>query len=337
MSIESTPPNDLPPRTWRLWWRNLPRWFRIGFWSLLACIGLQTAIGIRIAIGLIEPAEIAVLRRPGVFIGFASDRRDEPFQGFNRLLDGLNGRSSADVVGIQFDSRGTDGDLRHVGTHFPNVEDLYLTGSNVSVEGLRHLRACRKLSHLNLCQTDIDDDAVKLLAEFDELRFLNLTSTLITDASIPALEHAANHKRLEYVDANYTDLSLTAIQAWRARARQSGRRSILHTEKDNYPNAVLASIRWADGARSGRFHGRFSVGYVRPSGRPFHTDSSSLARDRLWWSKREFATESGEFRFTLTLGNFEAEPVAVTITDGKPSTNSIVFQMPVTQAEALRK
>ena len=326
--------SDLPPRSWRRWWGDLPGWFRIGFWALLACLGLQILIAVRIAIGLIEPAEITALRRPGIHIIFASDRQGEPFRGFNRLLDGMKGRSSNDVVAIRLGSLGTDDDLKQIGTHFPNLEDLYLTDASISAEGLRHLRSCKKLSELDLSETDVDDEAVKVLEEFSRLGRVHLQWTLVTNASIPALEGMAARNSLQQVNVAYTDISLAAIQAWRT--RQTGRGPVVLTEKDQVPDGIQASIRWADGIRSRRFRGVSVVGIRRPSHRGvggMTMTSSTLNHFGLWRSPQEFA-ESGEYLLTLKLGNHDAEPVVVTITDGKPSTTNIEFRMPVTKEEA---
>lgn len=323
--------NDLPPRTWHGWWLAWPKWFRIGCWAGLGMVLLHLVLAVRIYVGLQEPAEIKALRQRDVLLSYDSDRRGEPvlLPGFNQLLDGLKGRSCADVVWIRLNQDATDADLHYVSQNFCNLESLTIPGGEITADGLANLERCPRLFELNLSETDIDDAVLSTLDRLQTLSQLKLNGTLVTDAVIPQLKQLPN---LEKVYLSFTDVSLEAILEWRM--SMPGNKCWIGTDKEPNADAVLGSIRWNDGHRSGNFSGTNSRVIKRGDSVTIET-TDRIHRSHLWWPPIVWSQGDGEYEMTLILSGYESEPVTVLIQNGTPSTHSIEFRMPCTKAEAL--
>src|SRR5262245_29337840 len=69
-STVSTSITDLPQRTWRQWWRELPGYWRIGTWALLLLMAANLAVALRVYIGLHESSVIQDLRSRGANIEY---------------------------------------------------------------------------------------------------------------------------------------------------------------------------------------------------------------------------------------------------------------------------
>ncbi|MBS0204527.1 MAG: hypothetical protein JSS49_16615 [Planctomycetes bacterium] len=328
--------DDLPRRNWRGWWLSWPKWFRIGCWATFGVVMLQVAVVLRISIGLIEPAAIRSLRRPGVHVIFASNRRTEPFRGFNRMMDGLKGISCSDVAAIRLDEHGTDAHLDLIGRSFPNLQDLYLAGSQVTSAGLEKLLPCQKLQWIDLSETDLDDAAAQQLTQFPNWTEIRLSGTLIGDRTLSVLQ--SNGRKNCTLDVSYTDVTLEGVET----ARAVGGKNLVRTELDRVTSGILGSIRWSDGSRSGQYAGSYELSVSGPivdghsTGR-FAQMSSKLTRRTMWWDTQQFQGRTdGEYHFTAKLDGIESAPAIVKIQGGYPDVSRIEFRMPCTKAEALR-
>jgi hypothetical protein len=332
---------DLPSRTWHRWWLEWPKWFRIGCWAAIVMFGMQVvmaiALAIRVHYGLKPTPEIAALQRRGVLVVYDSNRYGEPFRGYNDIVDGVKGRTNADVTGIRFPTssgdqakfRATEADLLDIGRQFPNLEWLAVGDGDITVAVLADFQRLMNLRTLELAQLDIDDAIVEQLSQLKRLNRLDLAETLVTDASVPLLQSISN---LEHVNLSYTDVSLAAIQNWRAAPRTGT--CFIGTEKVAGFDAVLGSIRWKDGGRSAGFPGSYSR-IQKFAGGSSSEMSTGLTRTRLWWPPSAWGNGNGDYQLSLKLGDYESEPVTVTVQDGKPSIDRIEFVMPCTKAEAL--
>jgi hypothetical protein len=325
--------NDVPQRTWRGWWRDQPGWFRIGCRTVFASIVVQVAFAIRIAVGLIDPHEVALLRQKGANVLYTSDAMWDPIPGALLIRAGLWGRSCNDVYFIRLDEHGTDEDLKLIGARFPNLKCIYLRSATISEEGLNALTSCRKLQQLELDCTDVDDVVVECLTRFEAISSLSVEGTLVSDAAIPTLKKIPHLGR---INVSKTDVSLAAIQEWRT----SQPKLVIQTERDRIPDALVASIRWSDGKRSRRFQGHFKSGIPSVGKTHAWLMSKGLhARHHvgLWWDPAQLDDRrDGDYVFTLQLGDYEAEPVTIPMKDGKFAVDSFEFRMPVTEAEALQ-
>lgn len=344
---DEQPHDDLPPRTWRHWWRQTPSGFRIGVWGFATLVVLHLALAVRIAIGLVEPPEVTWLRERNASIHYLAELwhplYSEPLS-YSLIVEGLAGRScsNVDYIGL---ANATKEDLIHIGTHFPNVRHLCLYHADIMNEGITSLFACRRLETLELQRSTIDDDTVKSLSRFDHVRRLDLSGTLVTDAAIPYL---SDMNSLREVDFSHTRISLEAIQSWRARHSPG---FLVDTEKDSISDELFSFLRWSDGEYSASFGDPigFTIDFKGPKSAETW-DCSELdggqfnytqpSRDQSWdyyirWTASRLLTEGdGEYHFQLNIGDVKSEPVVIQLQDGKASTHHPEFRMPITRAQA---
>ena len=334
-AVHQTEVDDLPPRDWRGWWLAWPKWFRIACWAAFGVLVLHAAVAVRICIGLIEPAPIQALRRPGVHVIYQSNRYGQPFPGYNRMLDGIKGISCNDVIAIRLDEHGTDSDLELIGRNFPNLKEIYLTRSQVTATGLEKLRPCENLREIKLEETDVDDAVVLTLKQFPNLNRIDLSGTLVSDAILALLQNLPGTECT--LNVYYTDVTLEAIKAMRPM-----RNKVIQTELDRVTTGILGSIRWSDGSRSGRFAGNYELRVSGPiiDGRStgsFAQMSSKLTRRTMWWDTQQFQGRTdGEYHFTAKLGGIESAPAVVKIQAGQADVDHVEFRMPCTMAEAMQ-
>ncbi len=324
---------DVPRRTWRGWWRDLPGWFRIGLGVVFVSAVVQAAFVLRVTVGLIDPHEVTLLRQKGAAVLYTSDAMWDPIPGFHRIHAGLRGRSCNDVYFIRLDEHGTDDDLKRIGARFPNLKRISLRSATFSAEGLNALAGCQKLDHVDLDLTDADDAVVASLSKFPMISYLGLQGTLVSNVAIPSLK---KFPRLLRINVCQTDISLATIHEW----RKSQPNLDIVTERDRIPDAIRASIRWSDGKRSRRFQGRYKSGIPTIGKTHAWLMSSNLSASHhvgLWWDPAQLESRAdGDYVFTLQLGDYEAEPVTIPMKDGKFAVDSFEFRMPVTEAEALQ-
>lgn len=330
---------DLPIRTWPQWWRELPRYWRIGAWTVLALSVVNLAIVIRCCIGWIEDPEITAFESRGIFVGYwwGSPGARGWFPGEFRLRSGIYGNSCANVYEIWLREKGTDADLKLIGERFPNLKQLLADQSGVTVEGMKALRACRKLRNVSFNDTDLDDRAVEILAELIDLERIELDGTLVTDASVPLF---AAMRHLDFAAVSSTNIT-----------GQPGSDSLPKQIRPCYlvsDDCVIGTIVWSDGVHSGRFPGPYEIRVERLDGNGTSDTPIEkydfLTRSSLHWSGLTYHDDDetysvhydGHYCFHVKLGGYEATPVVVEFVKGYPTTHHIEFQMPVTKAEALR-
>ena len=325
--------NEVPRRTWKEWWRELPGWFRIGLGVVFVSAVVQAAFVLRVTVGLIDPQEVTLLRQKGAVVLYASDTMWDPIPGFHRIRAGLRGRSCNDVYFIRLDVHGTDEELKRIGASFPNLKRISLRSVTFTAEGLNALAGCQMLDHIDLDLTDADDAVVAYLSKFPMISYLGLQGTLVSNAAISSLK---KFPRLRRINVCQTDISLATIHEW----RKSQPNLDIVTEKDRIPDALVASILWSDGKRSRHFEGKYKSGIPAIGKTHAWMMSSNLNASHptgLWWDPAQFEDRrDGDYVFTLRLGDYDAEPVTIPMKDGKFAVDSFEFRMPVTEAEALK-
>lgn len=231
MPSNTSATDDLPPRTWRQWWRAWPKWFRIGVWGCVGMIVLHLALVVRMVIGLHEPVEIGELRKHDCQIRYVWDKQaqrtygETPYLFYLLLNAGLSGTSCCNVeeIDLFFPSEldrpiTTDHDLELIGNHFPNLKTLYVEQADITANGLRKLRGCRQLEKLSIAFSNLNDDDIQELVDLPQLAELRLVETQVTDAVIPILRQMPS---LRSVDLSSTKVTLAAIEEWRASAGKS--------------------------------------------------------------------------------------------------------------------
>lgn len=86
----------------------------------------------------------------------------------------------------------------------PQLEWLYLTGTQVTDAGLKHLEGLTRLQALALSGKQITDTGLAHLAGLTQLRLLDLKGTQVTDAG---LEHLRNMSQLQLLDLRETHVT----------------------------------------------------------------------------------------------------------------------------------
>jgi serine/threonine protein kinase len=117
-----------------------------------------------------------------------------------------------ETVGLAYNQLVADADL----TRFADVAQLrrmYLDGTNISDDALRHLPGIASLSHVALGNTKITDAGVQSIVECKTLRQISLYGTHVTDACVPALIQL---RKLEKLNLCRTQLSTEAVAQLRS-------------------------------------------------------------------------------------------------------------------------
>jgi DNA-binding response OmpR family regulator len=82
----------------------------------------------------------------------------------------------------------TDKDLGHLTSGLDNLRFLSLADTNVTNEGLVHLKDLKELQELHLDATQVNDDGLPLLTGLENLEVLDLKETQVTDAGLAQLQ-----------------------------------------------------------------------------------------------------------------------------------------------------
>jgi DNA-binding response OmpR family regulator len=82
----------------------------------------------------------------------------------------------------------TDKDLGHLTSGLDNLRFLSLADTNVTNEGLVHLKDLKELQELHLDATQVNDDGLPLLTCLENLEVLDLKETQVTDAGLARLQ-----------------------------------------------------------------------------------------------------------------------------------------------------
>jgi Leucine Rich Repeat (LRR) protein len=105
----------------------------------------------------------------------------------------------------------TDADihaLMNVGTE---IEYLILTGTEVTDEGLVHVRQMPRLKTLGLAGTQVSDLGCKELAQIETLAELSLADTAITDEGVKHLSRLTNLQSLNLQSTAISDTGLRSL------------------------------------------------------------------------------------------------------------------------------
>ncbi len=125
-----------------------------------------------------------------------------------KQLGGLVKLADGRVSGISLaDSLATDDVLQRVGG-MPDLGFLMLGNSQISGEGLYHLRALTTLEKLSLANTAVDDAGLAHLRSLPQLLHLDLYHTEVTDAGLAHLAVLTELEELRLQDTRITDEGL---------------------------------------------------------------------------------------------------------------------------------
>ncbi|MFO0917378.1 MAG: hypothetical protein U0872_03575 [Planctomycetaceae bacterium] len=351
-----TTADDLPPHTWRQWWRELPLSARICSVSGLFFVLLCFALILRIVFALWESRPIRVLRSHGNFVHFPWEGNGPgPFQELKIIEDVRHGRWCINLDSVHL-KKATDTNLASCARDFPNLKRLFIEDENISQAGLQSILQCRNLYQLDVHGPAINDDFVKQLLQLPDLKYLGLSETVITDTSLVTLRQMP---KLQGVDLQCTYVSQSACQSWHAREKNySGEPGHPGLDSDYHPywlneRGPAFVIQWRDNQLTNpMFERRLIVDplkgqfYIRITGlvsdQPEQLELVLNNRDgycfNFWWEPLPLKNKSdGDYHLTLKVGDFESEPVTVHVEKGKStSPDRIEFKMPCTKAEALR-
>lgn len=332
-------PNDIPPRTWRGWWLEWPKWLRIGVWAGLAGLLSHVFLVLRLIVGQIEDQDIRSFRQRGGQIHYTwlPDLTKERFAGEEWLSAGLWGKNGRYVNDLAL-AGATDADLQRISDRFPKLQRLILRQPDVTATGLAELTKLQTLWGVFIDDADVRDADVMPLTEIKSLGAIGLSETRVTDAILP---HLQQMKLLRSIRVRYTDISRKAIIDLNTRGGY-----LLGHEKMAYvENELYGSFRWSDGRRNEEFPGAVVLEidgpliteFQRKTIRKFPEDGTPLTCHRdLHWKAADLASfPDGEYRFSLQLGHYEAEPVIILIEQGIPSVQEFEFRMPVTRKRAI--
>jgi hypothetical protein len=195
------------------WWNDV----RFSVSSLIAFTALTGCLlGWLTHNARVQRETVAAIRAAGGTVGYEGALEDSTWWPPNFLLDNL-GIDYFDRVTVIYltDSRSADSVLPQVGRlHW--LRELYLGGSSISDQGLRHLKGLTRVVSLDLSATAISDDGLASVEGFYRLRELNLARTRIGDAGIM---HLVKLKDLSKLDVSKTRVSVEGTRAL-ARAQQ---------------------------------------------------------------------------------------------------------------------
>ena len=101
-----------------------------------------------------------------------------------------------DVVAVKLEhARLQPADLVVLGD-LPHVERLYLAGSTIDDEGLRHVRHLRRLRRISLWKTQITDQGLAVLATLPQLEVIDAHTTPLSEACLRPFCGSPNLQRL---------------------------------------------------------------------------------------------------------------------------------------------
>ena len=80
----------------------------------------------------------------------------------------------------------------------PTVTELYLSGTHITDDGLKHLSGLIKLEYLNLADTGVTDAGLQHLKGLAALKNLDLTGTKVTAAGVAMLKQAIPNVKVKW-------------------------------------------------------------------------------------------------------------------------------------------
>ena len=97
----------------------------------------------------------------------------------------------------------------------PQLQELYLSHTEVTDAGLEHLKGLRQLQTLDLGGTNVTDAGLEHLKDLPLLQTLDLSGTEVTDAGLEHLKGLRQLQTLDLSGAKVTDAGLERLQAFR--------------------------------------------------------------------------------------------------------------------------
>jgi hypothetical protein len=116
-----------------------------------------------------------------------------------------------ETVGLAYNQLVSDDDLARF-AEMTHLARIYLDGTNITDEGVRHLPRIASLAHVALGNTKVSDLGIAYLTACKSLRQLSLYATQVGDACLP---HLRRLTLLEKLNLTRTRLSPAAVEALR--------------------------------------------------------------------------------------------------------------------------
>jgi Leucine-rich repeat (LRR) protein len=182
---------------------------RILFMTALLCAPPAAWLAWTTIVAVRQRAAVRAIQSVGGFAAYSWEwQRGEPIK--NRrppaprwLVSRLGRDFFGHVVYVDLMDRGSDGIMVAVG-RLERLEELILTGSDVTDRGLRHLQGLSRLRLLELSNTQVCDAGLSYVRDLVSLETLDLSETRITDDGLRELKRLT---RLEALRLNHDDVS----------------------------------------------------------------------------------------------------------------------------------
>ena len=100
-----------------------------------------------------------------------------------------------------------DEDIQHI-VQLSTVQELYLSGNDISASALADLERLPALKSLYLTGIDLSDDGLKYVRGLDQLVVLDLRATGVTDDALLHFHGLANLRFLDLAGTEVTDAGL---------------------------------------------------------------------------------------------------------------------------------
>jgi hypothetical protein len=117
----------------------------------------------------------------------------------------------------------------------PDIENLFLAGTEVDDDGMAALARLANLSILDLCQTKITDRGLEPLSQLTNLEELNLARTKVGNAGLPRLKNLNSLTCLELSETSVTDAGLSSLTSLK-------KLKFLGLKKTRITNAGLSTL-----------------------------------------------------------------------------------------------
>ncbi len=106
-------------------------------------------------------------------------------------------KGQRDAIGLSYEPLVDNSTLERVGKH-GSLTRLYLSGTRITDDGLKHLTGLTKLEQLYLVETDITDAGLVHLRGLSSLKKLYLTETRVTKDGVKNLKQVLPNVEIEW-------------------------------------------------------------------------------------------------------------------------------------------
>ena len=224
----------------------------------------------------------------------------------------------AKVVGVRIDPSVRRIDDLSMLAALPDLDTVYLNGSDISPTALLHVAKLPKLRELSLWSAPVTDESLRCLADAPHLRILNLNETIVSEDSV---KHIKRYKHLEQLFLFATDISPAAGKEL---TKALPKCHIQLPQNEGW--AVIARIRMPSGEIVNRASGSFRLELARPDkGTAMAIGGGDLVPMNLRWRREELL--GGPIVFTLRLGSLKSKPVTVEVAANAQEPKRILFEM----------